>query len=102
MGGSRKGVEVPARLSIDLGVVDAFITNYGRAISFQGKGERTDVGERLDSPTQGMTISNDDINMDDYLIRQRKGVNRVAMRKKRPKRRGRGDFSDLTTVGRIR
>lgn len=47
---------VPESASIDLGVVDVFITDYGRRISFMGKGTRTDVGERIPRATQGMSI----------------------------------------------
>lgn len=52
----KSSVVVPERISIDEGITDAFITDYGRNISYSGKGERTDVGERLSSTTKGMTV----------------------------------------------
>jgi len=39
-----------------LGIVDAFITAGGTQIAFAGRGLETDVGERLPSPTKGMSI----------------------------------------------
>jgi len=47
---------VPEKVSLDLGFVDAFISEYGRKIDFTGKGEKTDVGGRMESPTKGMSI----------------------------------------------
>ena len=47
---------VPQNIDIDLGVVDAFITNAGQNIGFRGKGELTNVGSRIASTTQGMDL----------------------------------------------
>jgi len=47
---------VPKSISIDLGVVDIYVTNYGKNIKFGGRGMETDVGKRLSSPTKGMSI----------------------------------------------
>lgn len=47
--------EVPETISIDLGVVDAEIYNYGKNIRFS-YGLYTDVGESLESPTVGLSI----------------------------------------------
>jgi len=52
--GSSKGV--PKTISIDLGITDAYISNYGTKITFAGEGEHTDAGISLDSPTVGMSI----------------------------------------------
>ncbi|KKL09971.1 hypothetical protein LCGC14_2560550, partial [marine sediment metagenome] len=49
------GVEVPETVSVDLGVVDIFISDYGNRIEFGGHGERTDVGQSLPSTTEGMS-----------------------------------------------
>lgn len=54
------GSKVPKSASIDLGVVDVYITNYGRSIRFGGHGEETDVGKSLGSTTTGMTINEED------------------------------------------
>lgn len=48
--------KVPESVSIDLGVVDIFITDYGRSIKFTGHGEETKVGKSLNIPTRGMSI----------------------------------------------
>ncbi len=49
-------VGVPKSVSVDLGVVDIYITNYGKNIEFRGRGLETDVGKRLSSPTKGMSL----------------------------------------------
>jgi hypothetical protein len=48
--------KVPKSASVDLGVVDVFIDDYGQKIAFTGKGEQTAVGERVSGTTQGMSI----------------------------------------------
>lgn len=53
-------VAVPERISVDEGVVDAFITGKGDRIGYSGGGEETDVGERIAGTTQGMTVDGDD------------------------------------------
>ena len=47
----------PKDVSIDLGIVDVFITAKGTQIAFAGKGLTTDVGKRIPSPTKGMSIN---------------------------------------------
>jgi len=47
---------VPESVSVDLGVVDIFISDYGRQIKFTGHGEETKVGKSLNIPTRGMSI----------------------------------------------
>jgi hypothetical protein len=48
--------KVPKSASIDLGVVDIQISNYGKAIEFTGKGEETVAGHSIASATMGMSI----------------------------------------------
>ena len=49
-------VKVPESISIDLGVVDVFITNRGKDIEFVGHGLKTDVGRRIPGPEKGMSL----------------------------------------------
>jgi hypothetical protein len=78
--------EVPYSVSIDLGVTDAFITEYGRSIKFGGDGEKTDVGKRIDKTTAGMSIPGSDaLDVDDFPGRRTTG--RPAKRIKKAKRR---------------
>jgi len=49
------GAPVPD-VSVDLGVADIRIKDNAQTIQYTGKGEQTNVGELVDSPTQGMTI----------------------------------------------
>jgi hypothetical protein len=49
------GASVP-NVSVDLGVADIHIKDNARTIQYTGKGEQTNVGELVDSPTKGMTI----------------------------------------------
>ena len=48
--------KVPKDVSIDLGIADIKIDNYGTGISFTGKGEETIAGERISETTKGMSI----------------------------------------------
>lgn len=48
---------VPKSVSVDLGVVDITIENYGRDIKFKGGGTKTVVGQSLPSPTVGMSVT---------------------------------------------
>ncbi len=48
--------KVPKEVSIDLGVVDIMIRDYGRRIEFKGGGLETVVGKSLSTPTKGMSI----------------------------------------------
>lgn len=60
------GASVPD-VAVDLGVADIFISDQAQTIQYTGKGERTNVGEGVDSPTMGMTVGNGG------------GINRPAM-----------------------
>lgn len=48
--------KVPKSVSIDLGVVDIRISNYGREIAYTGKGLETVVGQSIAESTKGMSI----------------------------------------------
>jgi hypothetical protein len=48
---------VPESASIDLGVVDVFVTNSGQNIAFSGKGRQTNVGRSIASNTRGMSLN---------------------------------------------
>ena len=48
--------KVPKSASIDLGVVDILIDNYGKKISFTGHGLETVVGSSISGATKGMSI----------------------------------------------
>jgi hypothetical protein len=52
----RSKVRVPKTASIDLGVTDIIISNYGRKIDFKGRGQDTDVGKEIPSNTKGMSV----------------------------------------------
>ena len=92
------GDPVPDRIAVDLGIVDAFITNRGRTIEFRGGGLRTDVGKRDASTTTGMSV-NEGEGLDDLPDEQRGRANRATIRRK-PKRRRRrpDDLGGLTSL----
>jgi len=93
---------VPENISIDLGITDAFITRYGRRITFGGKGEKTDVGTRMPSPTKGMSIPvTEPLYFTDELFKglPKQGIKRPAMSKKNPKRKGRKDEPPTSVQG---
>ncbi len=78
---------VPKRISVDEGVVDSFITNNGTKIDYEGGGLKTDVGQRIPSPTQGMSIpAVSRPEMGDFY--PAKSVSRLAMDKEEPPRKG--------------
>lgn len=80
--------EVPETISIDLGVTDAEIIGGGKVIRFAGGGQFTDVGDRIYSPTRGISIPS-------------KGISRISRKTKR-KIRSKDRFSDLVSVRGIR
>jgi len=80
----RSTARVPESISIDLGIVDAFITNRGRNIEFRGKGELTDVGERIPLTTQGMSVDGAYPGMP--VADQ--GISRPKISKKKPSKKG--------------
>lgn len=48
--------EVPQSISADMGITDVEIFNYGKDIRFSGRGTLSNVGERIESTTIGMSI----------------------------------------------
>ena len=86
-------VEVPESISIDIGIVDAEIYNNGWNIRFAGKGETTNVGKRIDSPTKGISIPS---------IFKPIEVTRKTKTKKHVKPRYRHDLESLVSLKGIR
>ncbi len=79
---------MPKRVSIDLGWADIFVIN-GKKIEFKSGGEKTDVGARLPSPTRGMSVNDRGVRLDvEPFEPATRGVSRPAMRKKKPRRKG--------------
>lgn len=79
---------VPKRVAVDLGWTDIFVLN-GRKIEFTGtKGLRTNVGTRIESPTEGMSVSEGwaDKDIAEYMKKEQ-GISRPKMRKKKPSRK---------------
>jgi len=62
----RPGAKVPETISADIGIADVEIYNYGRSIKFAGRGTLTDVGERLESPTKGVSIPS--VGIEEYRL----------------------------------
>ena len=94
--GRSRTARVPQSVSIDIGITDAFITDYGRTITFKSKGTQTDVGTRIPSTTVGMdTPASEDVNPfpDSTLMEQPKlqSFSRVRASKKQPNRKGKRD-----------
>jgi len=46
---------VPESFSIDMGVTDIFVSDYGKTIKFKGRGLKTSVGKGKRGTTQGMS-----------------------------------------------
>ena len=105
IGHSRK-YRIPARVDIDMGIVDAFITpDNGGEITFTGKGQETNVGSRIDSTTQGMDMGDGGVDRWRYDTEPtgmaRRGINRASMSRKKPirkKRRKDNEFSDILEI----
>lgn len=109
---------VPKRVAVDLGWTDIFVLD-GKKIEFTGKkGLKTDVGRRVESPTEGMSIDEgisrpevkkarhphwSDEEIEEYYKQERKGISRPTMKKKKPKRKvRRKDLSDITGIQSVR
>jgi hypothetical protein len=104
------GAPVPDRVTIDQGKVDILVSESGKRIEFFGKGEGTDYGKRIVSPTTGMSISDNEVSesatadeiaeADKALSITTKGVSRAAMSKKKPVRRKKQEnwLDDLTSL----
>jgi hypothetical protein len=99
---------VPGKVNIDLGWTDIEVLN-GRTINFKSGGTKTDVGTRINSNTQGMSLSDGDfMNTDDYMqadnvLNNRQGVGHSMIKKSKPNRKDKKDkwLDKLTRVGRI-
>jgi len=52
----KPGAKVPREITVDLGVVDIIIKDYGKKIEFKGGGLETVAGKSLASTTKGMSI----------------------------------------------
>lgn len=98
---------VPKSFSIDLGVVDAFITDYGKTITFTGHGTLTDVGSRIASPTTGMSVDEGGGRNGEYLEEsssempaKRVRSGRSAIIKSRPRRKSKqlSESEKMTTL----
>ena len=89
-------------VSFDLGVTDGWIDVKGKSIHFAGKGEGTNVGSRIESPTKGIDIDRDII--DDGFPEISRGVSRTKVAKKKTKKKVRrsDDISDLTSFSGIK
>lgn len=97
----RSGARVPARIAVDLGVVDAHIFN-GTRIEFAGGGLRTDVGKRDASTTTGMSV-NEGEGLGEFVGEGKRSSRRATIRRK-PKRRRRrpDDLSGPTSLRGLR
>jgi len=109
MVGLKEGV-TPKDVSIDLGVVDAFITAGGTRITFAGKGEGTNVGTRIPSTTKGMSVFGEGVvegegELERWQLptetyfgmpKRGRGVSRVSMRRKQPSRKKRNWLNEVT------
>lgn len=95
--GLKKGV-IPKDVSVDLGIVDAFITAGATRITFTGKGEETDVGQRLPSPTKGMSIPA--VKSEDIYSPPAKKVKRKSAKRAKSKRKAKDNdqFGGLTSL----
>jgi hypothetical protein len=91
------GSGIPDGISVDLGWTDITI-HRGSEISFTGGGRKTNIGTRMNSNTQGMSI--DEAGMDYSGTPTSSGINRTKMGKKRPNRvkRSQDDFSSITSL----
>jgi hypothetical protein len=105
----RSRIDIPGKVKIDLGWTDIEVIN-GRTISFKSGGTKTDVGTRINSNTQGMSLSDGDfMNTDDYMqadnvLNNRQGVGRSMIKKSKPNKKAKKDnwLDKLTRVGRIK
>jgi hypothetical protein len=51
------GSPVPRTVSVDLGIADILIEDYGKRITFTGHGLETSVGHSMAGPTRGMSLT---------------------------------------------
>jgi len=81
------GASVPD-VSVDLGVADIYIKDNAQTITYTGKGEQTNVGIGIDSPTKGMTIGGAEAKGHYYAkrVKERRSVSRTADSQEEPVR----------------
>ena len=89
---------VPKEVSIDLGVTDIFITDYGRKISFRGGGQKTNVGRRIDSTTKGMSVQEQGGVPLELGGEMFPPVPKTHPTKTKPKRKGLSHYEYVTTL----
>lgn len=79
---------VPDKVSADLGITDLFISNQAQDIDFTGGGLQTDVGERIPTTAQGMSVNGAEPKGHYYAkpIKERHSVSRTADSKEIPER----------------
>lgn len=89
---------VPEMIAVDIGIADVFVTDYGRKISFAGKGQKTDVGERIPSTTQGMSVGRAGTNRPEMgTVYPKHSISRTAMSKELPSRKAKKPKKEKTT-----
>lgn len=98
--------KVPRDFSIDMGITDIYITDYGKKINFKGRGEETDVGTRDSSPTRGMSIGENIVEleggeeeMDAQEIARQEATGEVVIAEQEKEEEEGEDLSDLFDPG---
>jgi len=92
------GAVVPEHISMDKGVVDIYISNQGSTIKFAGRGLETNVGKRIPSTTQGMSIpAIDRPTLGEYYPAE--SVSRLDIDKEPPPRKGEQKGVEPTVQG---
>jgi len=83
---------VPEKIAADLGISDLFISNQAQDIHFTGKGLGTNVGKRIPTTTQGMSVKSGVARsaMPEEVL-AKKTPSRKVLSKPRPKAVDRGD-----------
>jgi hypothetical protein len=93
---------VPRRITVDQGIVDILVSEGGKHIEFTGGGLKTDVGARIPSTTEGLSIEDGgDYLEDDFAglsrIDEAKVDRRITKRTKRPAKRL-SEYDRMTTL----
>ena len=103
---SRIGL-IKKHISIDKGVVDIIISEGGKRIEYRGGGLKTDAGQRIPSPTTGMSIPAVGVPLGELemesadLFGEASNSRRPRARKKLP-RRGNKEERNLIAIRGIR
>lgn len=92
--------EVPESISADIGISDAIVFNRGQNIKFTPRGTLTDVGQRIESTTEGISIparGTDEFSLSEYYKEERKQpFRRPEARKKGRSRKKRNWLHEAT------